>query len=143
MSGRRSLDLAGLTRNVRFQTETLPGVRKVPCFFISIVDSVLAEKAGGGVPRTRAIIVYPMNALANSQLEELNKFLANVPGERPVTYARYTGQKDAEERRRAPGSTAPTTLPVSTLRVADPLPESLSADSRSTVVCGLSGLFRS
>ena len=70
------------------------------------------------MPRTRAIIVYPMNALANSQLEELNKFLANVPGERPVTYARYTGQEDAEERRRAPGSTAPTTLPVSTLRVA-------------------------
>ncbi|MGK4455799.1 DEAD/DEAH box helicase, partial [Klebsiella pneumoniae] len=40
------------------------------------------------------------NALANSQLEELDKFVANVAGERPVTFARYTGQEDAEERRR-------------------------------------------
>ena len=75
------------------------GSGKSLCFFIPIVDAVLVEKARGGVPRTRAIIVYPMNALANSQLEELNKFLANVPGERPVTYARYTGQENAEERR--------------------------------------------
>ena len=41
-----------------------------------------------------------MNALANSQLEELDKFIKNVPGERPVTFARYTGQDDQEERRR-------------------------------------------
>ena len=76
------------------------GSGKSLCFFIPIVDAVLAEKGRGVAPRTRAIIVYPMNALANSQLEELNKFLANVPGERPVTYARYTGQEDAEERQR-------------------------------------------
>ncbi len=41
-----------------------------------------------------------MNALANSQLEELDKFVKNVPGEKPVTFARYTGQEDIEERRR-------------------------------------------
>jgi ATP-dependent helicase YprA (DUF1998 family) len=50
--------------------------------------------------RTRAIVIYPMNALANSQLDELEKFVGNVPGARPVTFERYTGQEDAEERRR-------------------------------------------
>jgi ATP-dependent helicase YprA (DUF1998 family) len=35
------------------------------------VDAVVAEKAAAGTPRTRAIVIYPMNALANSQLEEV------------------------------------------------------------------------
>lgn len=76
------------------------GSGKSLCFFIPIVSAVLAEKRGSAAPRTRAIIIYPMNALANSQLEELDKFVANVTGERPVTFARYTGQEDSEERRR-------------------------------------------
>ena len=67
------------------------GSGKSLCFFIPIVNAILAEKKRGGPARTRAIIIYPMNALANSQLEEISKFLSNVPGERPVTIARYTG----------------------------------------------------
>ncbi|MDC0743212.1 DEAD/DEAH box helicase [Polyangium mundeleinium] len=76
------------------------GSGKSLCFFIPIVSAVLAEKRGSASKRTRAIIIYPMNALANSQLEELDKFVANVQGERPITFARYTGQEDSEERRR-------------------------------------------
>ncbi|MCL2779083.1 MAG: DEAD/DEAH box helicase, partial [Polyangiaceae bacterium] len=60
----------------------------------------LNEKHASAARRTRAIIIYPMNALANSQFEELGKFAKNVQGERPVTFARYTGQEDSEERRR-------------------------------------------
>jgi len=33
------------------------------------------------------------NALANSQLEELDKFVGNVKGEKSVTFGRYTGQE--------------------------------------------------
>ncbi|HEV7570242.1 MAG TPA: DEAD/DEAH box helicase [Thermoanaerobaculia bacterium] len=76
------------------------GSGKSLCFFIPIVSAVLAEKRRNATRRTRAVIVYPMNALANSQMEELDKFMANVPGERPVTFARYTGQEDGDERRR-------------------------------------------
>ena len=76
------------------------GSGKSLCFFIPIVSAVLAEKRGAAARRTRAIIIYPMNALANSQLEELDKFVANVEGDRPVSFARYTGQDDSEERRR-------------------------------------------
>jgi len=75
------------------------GSGKSLCFFIPIVNAVLSEKRHGDAARTRAIIIYPMNALANSQLEELNKYVDNVPGRRPVTFARYTGQEDEGERR--------------------------------------------
>jgi superfamily II DNA/RNA helicase len=75
------------------------GSGKSLCFFIPIVDSVLAATAAGGKRRTRAIVVYPMNALANSQLEELDRFLSNVKGERPISVARYTSQEDTERRR--------------------------------------------
>ncbi|WP_242343612.1 DEAD/DEAH box helicase [Anaeromyxobacter terrae] len=74
------------------------GSGKSLCFFIPIVDAVLAEKKAGAAKRTRAIVIYPMNALANSQLEELDKFLKHVQGPRPVTFARYTGQESTEER---------------------------------------------
>ena len=45
----------------------------------------------------RAIVVYPMNALANSQLGELEKFLGDRPAPK-VTFARYTGQESRSER---------------------------------------------
>lgn len=76
------------------------GSGKSLCFFIPIVSAVLAEKRTSSVRRTRAIIIYPMNALANSQLEELDKFVANVQGDRPITFDRYTGQEDNEARRK-------------------------------------------
>ncbi len=76
------------------------GSGKSLCFFIPIVSAVLAERSVSAPRRTSAIVIYPMNALANSQLEELDKFMSNVEGEKPVTFARYTGQESAEERRR-------------------------------------------
>jgi hypothetical protein len=77
------------------------GSGKSLCFFIPLVSAILAEKRANpnATGRTRAIIVYPMNALANSQLEEIKKFVDKVPGTAPITYARYTGQEDDEQRR--------------------------------------------
>lgn len=76
------------------------GSGKSLCFFIPIVHRVLTDKLTSPAPRTRAIIIYPMNALANSQLEELDKFVGNIPGAPPITFARYTGQESSEERKR-------------------------------------------
>ncbi len=76
------------------------GSGKSLCFFIPIVSAVLTEKRTSPVRRTRAIVIYPMNALANSQLEELGKYIPeDRPGGRPVTFARYTGQEDSEARK--------------------------------------------
>ena len=83
-----------------FVVTTGTGSGKSLCFFIPIVSHVLAARRKNAEPRTHAIVVYPMNALANSQLEELDKFIGQAPGDRPVTFARYTGQEDAEERKR-------------------------------------------
>lgn len=83
-----------------FMVTTGTGSGKSLCFFIPIVSHVLAARRQGGAPRTHAIIVYPMNALANSQIEELGKFVANVHGAPPVRFARYTGQEEADERKR-------------------------------------------
>lgn len=75
------------------------GSGKSLSFFIPIIDRVLREKEHDRTGRTRAIVIYPMNALANSQLEELDKFLHGYPTEQqPFTVARYTGQESKAER---------------------------------------------
>ncbi|WP_030037712.1 DEAD/DEAH box helicase, partial [Streptomyces resistomycificus] len=80
------------------------GSGKSLSYIVPIVNRVLHQRDAEGPnaeKRVRAIIVYPMNALANSQLEELKKFLHDGYGDgrEPVTFARYTGQEDDEKRR--------------------------------------------
>ncbi len=76
------------------------GSGKSLCFFIPMVSAILVEKRRSAVRKTRAIVIYPMNALANSQYEELDKFIPERPGGRPVEFARYTGQEDKAARMR-------------------------------------------
>ena len=52
------------------------GSGKSLSYIIPIVDHVLRNGTGKGI---QAIVVYPMNALANSQLGELGKFLNTAP----------------------------------------------------------------
>ena len=80
------------------------GSGKSLAYIVPIVDYALRNGPGDG--NIKAIVVYPMNALANSQLGELEKFLGiGVPGGCPVTFRRFTGQEseeDREEMRRNP-----------------------------------------
>ena len=73
------------------------GSGKSLTYIVPIVDHVLRHGTGRGI---QAIVVYPMNALANSQDEELRKFLVKGYGEgqSPVQFARYTGQEKGDER---------------------------------------------
>lgn len=73
------------------------GSGKSLAYIVPMVDHILRQPKTPGV---KAIIVYPMNALANSQRGELEKFLLNGygRGNEPVTFARYTGQETPEER---------------------------------------------
>lgn len=79
------------------------GSGKSLAYIIPIVNKVLEAKANGSYrPGIKAIVVYPMNALANSQLGELEKFLGpndQGAGNQPVTFERYTGQESTEKRR--------------------------------------------
>lgn len=75
------------------------GSGKSLSFFIPVIDAILKAKEIDAKPRTKAIVIYPMNALANSQLEELNKFLYDYDdSKKPFTVARYTGQETQQER---------------------------------------------
>lgn len=84
-----------------FVVTTGTGSGKSLCFFVPIIDAIVRAKRGGEAPKTRAIIIYPMNALANSQLGEIQKFVADadIPDDLKPTVARYTGQESEEERK--------------------------------------------
>jgi ATP-dependent helicase YprA (DUF1998 family)/very-short-patch-repair endonuclease len=92
-----AIRIAQLGHNFILTTGT--GSGKSLAYIIPIVDFVLRHGSGRGV---QAIIVYPMNALANSQMGELRKFLSlGFPdGKGPVTFERYTGQESDEEKKR-------------------------------------------
>lgn len=90
---------------IRVAATTLPyvlttgtGSGKSLAYIVPAVDHVLRRGSGQGI---QAVIVYPMNALANSQRGELEKFLCHgyPPGRPPVRFARYTGQESFDERK--------------------------------------------
>lgn len=88
-------------RRESYVVTTGTGSGKSLAYFIPIVDHVLRRKrVERGGNRITAIVVYPMNALCNSQMEELEKFLriGYGEGQSPVTFARYTGQESHDER---------------------------------------------
>lgn len=78
------------------------GSGKSLCFFVPIIDAVVRARKQGKARRTRAIIIYPMNALANSQINEIEKFInqSGLSEELKPVVRRYTGQESQEERQK-------------------------------------------
>lgn len=78
-------------RNIVVTTGT--GSGKTESFLIPILDALFREKENGTLsqPGVRALLLYPMNALANDQLKRLRGLLANYP---EITFGRYTGDTD-------------------------------------------------
>lgn len=58
---------------------------KTLCYQIPILDDLIRNPS----PGLRAIIIYPLNALVNDQLDEWEKMLKEHP---QITFARFTGQ---------------------------------------------------
>ena len=88
-----AFELAAQSRDFVITTGT--GSGKSLGYIGPIIDHVARHGSGNGI---KAIIVYPMNALANSQQEELSKFIERGFDTPPVTFRRYTGQESDEER---------------------------------------------
>ena len=78
------------------------GSGKSMCFFVPVVDAIIRALREGKPRKTRAIIIYPMNALANSQLKEIDKFISQseLPEHLRPVIKRYTGQESQEERKK-------------------------------------------
>lgn len=85
-----------------FVVTTGTGSGKSLCFFVPIVDSIIRSRKAGRSKSTRAIIVYPMNALANSQIKEIQGFIdqSGLDSDLRPTVARYTGQESQEVRQK-------------------------------------------
>lgn len=79
------------------------GSGKSRTFMATIFNYVLQNQAARK-DKTIAIIVYPMNALINSQCEELQKYKEHYEEETgeecPFTFNRYTGQEGQDVRQR-------------------------------------------
>jgi len=78
------------------------GSGKSLTYFLPIIDNLIRQPQTGD--RVAALVVYPMNALVNSQqkaLETLTKACESRTGKRfPVTFAKYTGETPDPERER-------------------------------------------
>ena len=73
------------------------GSGKTESFLIPIIAELAKEEEQGNLcPGVRALIIYPMNALANDQMERLRKILENYS---QITYGSYTGQTKKDKKR--------------------------------------------
>lgn len=83
-------------RNLVVATGT--GSGKTESFLLPILDHLAREASSGtlGAPGVRALLLYPMNALANDQLKRLRALLVGWP---EITFGRYTGETQHEARR--------------------------------------------
>ncbi|WP_029201080.1 DEAD/DEAH box helicase [Oribacterium sp. NK2B42] len=91
-------------RNMVVSTGT--GSGKTECYLYPIFNQLMREKEQGNLDAgVRALLIFPMNALANDQQKKLRKLLAEYPD---ITFGRYTGEtlhaktneepEDAEKR---------------------------------------------
>lgn len=81
-------------KNIIVSTGT--GSGKTESFLYPILQNLASEyEAGTLCPGVRALLIYPMNALANDQIERLRVLLNGFP---EITYGSYTGQTKEKYR---------------------------------------------
>jgi ATP-dependent helicase YprA (DUF1998 family)/very-short-patch-repair endonuclease len=87
-----------------FVVTTGTGSGKTEAFLLPVLDGILRRKAQG-VRGLQAVFVYPMNALANDQLERLRRLLRGSGLD--ISFGLYTGDSDttAQALREAPAET--------------------------------------
>ncbi|MHA1578346.1 MAG: DEAD/DEAH box helicase [Candidatus Freyarchaeota archaeon] len=87
-------------RNVVIASGTSSG--KTECFLIPIYNHLLEEyREGRLTPGVRALLLYPMNALANDQLRKLRKIARVVEEKIPevkITFGRFVGDTPETKR---------------------------------------------
>ena len=82
---------AAIRRSNNFLVATGTGSGKTECFLYPVIDDILREGELSR-PGVRAILVYPLNALANDQLHRIGRLLFRDLGDPGITLGRYTGQ---------------------------------------------------
>ena len=89
-----ALEKANAGANLVVTTGT--GSGKTECFLIPVIDALLREDEQGTLKDgVRAILIYPMNALANDQIKRMRKLLK---GYRNITFGIYNGNTRYSEK---------------------------------------------
>ena len=91
---RQAIDIG--QRGESFVVTTGTGSGKSLTYLVPIFDAIIRNNPQRHT--VRALLVYPMNALINSQLEALNTFKEKNFPDSPVRFDRYTGQDRGEAR---------------------------------------------
>jgi len=83
-------------RNLVVATGT--GSGKTETFLVPILNYLFREEEAGMLsqPGVRAMLLYPMNALANDQMKRLRRLLENYP---KIKFGRYIGETDSSGNR--------------------------------------------
>ncbi len=85
-------------RNMVVSTGT--GSGKTECYLYPIFDALMKEKEAGTLDAgVRALLIFPMNALANDQQKKLRKLLKSYPD---ITFGRYTGETERKRKKETP-----------------------------------------
>jgi len=72
------------------------GSGKTESFLIPVLNCLFRQiETSKLTPGVRALLLYPMNALANDQVQRLREILKSVP---EVTFGIYTGETESEDR---------------------------------------------
>lgn len=86
----RALEVGRAGRS--FVVTTGTGSGKTEAFLLPVLDGILRRKAEG-VRGVQAVFMYPMNALANDQLERLRRLLRGTGLD--ISFGLYTGDSEA------------------------------------------------
>lgn len=90
----QSLRKTNRGKNLIITTGT--GSGKTECFMIPVVNYLLREAEKGTLsPGVRAILIYPMNALANDQMKRLRNLLKSYPD---ITFGVYNSSTKQNEQ---------------------------------------------
>ena len=89
---------AAIGRRENYLVATGTGSGKTESFLYPLVDELLGEGENRR-PGIRAILVYPLNALANDQMHRIARLLFRDLGDPGITLGRFTGQVRSDTTR--------------------------------------------
>ncbi|MCI2068572.1 MAG: DEAD/DEAH box helicase [Bacilli bacterium] len=90
-----AINKVGAGKNIVVTTGT--GSGKTECYLYPIINELIKEsKAGIGFAGIRAILIFPMNALINDQVERLRNILSVFP---QITFGFYNGETPEQIKR--------------------------------------------
>ncbi|ADI74081.1 DEAD/DEAH box helicase domain protein [Methanohalobium evestigatum Z-7303] len=85
-----------INKNKNAVVATGTGSGKTEIFMITILNYLFKQQENSELgPGVRALLLYPMNALANDQLKRMRTLLKNCP---EITFGRYTGETEENYR---------------------------------------------